>query len=130
MGVVIDHHGLDRIEMVLQLGNKNHEQVYRNWLTNHFQRVFEWDVATTGRKDRATTRSIRFYKEALGRQDTCVTFRHRNWVWARLQEEDWLLYADRRGPSLHVRSGSTPAEAFKAFQNFRNHIDNYFKEAA
>jgi len=129
MGVVIDHHGLEQISNILQK-DRSLWREYLDWKLDNFSLVFDWDVKTTGRKDRATTRAIRFYKEALGRQDTCVVFRHRNWVWSRLKEEGWLLYADRRGPALHVRREATPAEAWEAFQNFRNHIDNYFKEAA
>jgi len=126
--VPIDHHAVDQIINILgRLDDRARYDEYANWWMSNYTRVSEWDVAETSRKDLATTRSIRFYKAALGRQDTCVTFVHRCWVWHR-PDAGWTLYADRRGPALHVRRGMTPEQAWDAFANFRDCIDAYFAE--
>lgn len=123
--VQIDHYAVDQISNILQR-DRAHWQEYIDWTMDNFSRVFEWDVAQTGRRDLAHTRAIRFYKVALGRQDTCATFRHRCWIWHR-PEPGWTLYVDRRGPALHVRRGMTPQEAWTAFEDFRRQIDAYFE---
>jgi hypothetical protein len=126
--VQIDHNNVDQITNVLQT-DRARWQEYLDWMLANFSRVFEWDVVQTGRRDATRTRSIRFYRAALGRQDTCIVFRHRNWVWHR-PDAGWTLYVDRRGPALHVRRGMSPSEAWDAFVDFRNQIDAYFESEA
>lgn len=65
--------------------------------------------------------SIRFFKDKLGRQNTCVVFRHRNWVWTD-PEAGWTLYADVRGPALHVHQDLTPEKAWEAVCAFAERI--------
>ena len=67
-------------------------------------------------------RYIRFFKDKLGRQDTCVVFRHRNWVWTD-PEAGWTLYVDKRGPALHVHRDLTPDKAWEAICAFADRID-------
>jgi hypothetical protein len=129
MTTKIDHEAQDQIINILGNGNRLRFKEYVDWWSDNFGRVFDWDVETTGRKDQSHTRSVRFYKEALGRQDTCVTFAHRNYVWTR-PEAGWTLYVDRRGPALHVLGRMTPAEAWEAFTDFRSRIDAYFDQRA
>ncbi|MDB4278267.1 hypothetical protein N9917_01555 [Deltaproteobacteria bacterium] len=129
MTTKIDHEAQDQIINILGNGNRLRFKEYADWWTENFSRVFEWDVETTGRKDMATTRAVRFYKEALGKQDCCVTFSHRNWVWTN-PKAGWTLYCDRRGPALHVRRGMSPSEAWEAFTDFRGRIDAHFAARA
>ena len=121
----IDHNiaAAHRIETILQ--HHSGWQEFCDWQMENFSRVFDWDVKTTGRKDLAHTRAIRFYKEVFGRQDTCVVFRHRSWVWHR-PNAGWTLYVDRRGPALHVSTASTE-KAWAAFQDFHSKVDAFFK---
>lgn len=114
----IPHDNVDRIENILQ-SHRNWEE-FHAWMLNLYRRMQEWD--TKDRRDPVVTRTIRFFKHVLGRQDICVVFRHRNWVWHR-PNEGWTLYVDRRGPVLHVRLGMTQDEAWEAFEKFRGHVE-------
>jgi len=122
----VPHETLTPISNILQRGDSVLLGEYSDWARENSTRVFDWDVRTTGHRDRATSRAIRFYKTALGRQDICVVFRHRNWVWHR-PDEGWTIYVDRRGPSLHVAQGATPEEAYDAFKRFSQHVDKFFE---
>ena len=121
--VPIPHDQLTRIENKMSLWAR---MAYVKWCLDFFERQYRWDVKVTGRKDAIRTRSIRFFKAVLGRQDTTITFRYRNWVWHR-PNEGWTLYVDRRGMALQVPLMATPEQAWEAFQKFRSHINTYFE---
>jgi len=106
----IDHESLTRIENVLRGEHLVHTLT---WWTDWHYRVW-----TSG--DHRP--SYKIFQDVLGRQQTTVTFRHRNRVWQNLAE-GWTLYVDKRGPALHVPNTATEEQAWAAFEAFRARLE-------
>lgn len=114
----IPHDKMERIENIIQKHEKWEE--FLDFKFDLMSKMIKWDYKNTGSKSKPQ-RAIRYLKYALGRQDTCVTFLFRNWVWHR-PEQNWTVYADKRGMALHVPERLTKEEAYQAYLSFKSAV--------
>lgn len=62
---------------------------------------------------------VKTLKQLLGRQKTTWNGWVRHWVW---EDENWRVFASKRGVFFEVRVGLTRDESWRAFEDFMRKI--------
>ena len=88
---------------------------YLAWWRSFWERIVDtWPKAS----------SKQVLKILLGKQTGVVQFSRRNWFWLEpAQLPQWLVYADKGGPSFHVRDDASDEERWAAWLAFTAVVD-------